>query len=136
MGLGLCPDLVFHFLSSIRLWKWSHSLGSKLFATPWTVAHQAPPSMEFRRQEYWSGLPFPSSGDLPNPGIEPKSPTLQTDASPSELPGKPPLSYEHTSNQICMFTTVLKLYFSELQMVTSILPNLVVDVWNLKYCHY
>ena len=45
-------------------------------ASPWTVAHQAPPSMEFRRQEYWSGLPFPSSGDLPNPGIEPKSPTL------------------------------------------------------------
>ena len=107
----------------------------QLFATPWTVAHQAPPSMEFHRQEYWSGLPFPSSGDLPNPRIKPKSRTLQTDASPSELSGKPPLSYEHTSNQICMFTTVLKLYFSELQMVTSILPNLVVDVWNLKYCH-
>ena len=95
----------------------------QLFATPWTVAHEAPPSMEFRRQEYWSGLPFPSSGDLPNPRIKPKSRTLQTDASPSELSGKPPLSYEHTSNQICMFTTVLKLYFSELQMVTSILPT-------------
>ena len=47
-----------------------------LFATPWTVAYQASPSMGFSRQEYWSGLPFPSPGDLPNPGIEPKSPTL------------------------------------------------------------
>ena len=46
----------------------------RLFVTPWTVAHQAPPSMEFSRQEYWSGLPFPSPGDLPNPGIEPSSP--------------------------------------------------------------
>ena len=60
-----------------------------LFAIPWTVAYQAPPSMEFSRQEYWSGLPFPSPGDVPNPGIEPESPTLQADALPSELPGKP-----------------------------------------------
>ena len=61
----------------------------RLFATLWTVAHQAPPSMGFSRQEYWSGLPFPSSGDLPNPGIEPRSPTLQADALTSEPPGKP-----------------------------------------------
>ena len=59
----------------------------RLFVTPWTVAHQAPPSMEFSRQEYWSGLPFPSPGDLPNPGIEPGSPTLRADALPSEPPG-------------------------------------------------
>ena len=59
----------------------------RLFATPWTVAHQAPPSMEFSRQEYWSGLPFPSPGDLPDPGIEPGSPALQADALPSEPPG-------------------------------------------------
>ena len=59
-----------------------------LFATPWTVAHQAPLSMGFSRQEYWSGLPFPSSGDLHNPGIEPRSPALQADALPSEPPGK------------------------------------------------
>ena len=52
----------------------------RLFATPWTVAHQAPPSMGFSRQEYWSGLPFPSPGDLPDPGIELRSPTLQADA--------------------------------------------------------
>ena len=56
----------------------------RLFATPWTVAHQAPLSMGFSRQEYWSGLPFPSPGDLPNPGIEPRSPALQADALPSE----------------------------------------------------
>ena len=48
----------------------------RLFATPWTVAHQAPLSMGFSRQEYWSGLPFPSPGDLPHPGIEPESPAL------------------------------------------------------------
>ena len=56
----------------------------RLFATPWTVAYQAPQSM----QNYCSGLPFPSPGDLPNPGIEPGSPTLQADALPSEPPGK------------------------------------------------
>ena len=56
----------------------------QLFATPWTVAHQAPQSMEFSRQAYWSGLPFPSAGDLPNPGIESGSLALQTDALPSE----------------------------------------------------
>ena len=60
----------------------------RLFATPWTVAYQAPPSVGFSRQEYWSGLPFPSPGDLPNPGIKPGSPTLQADALPSEPPGK------------------------------------------------
>ena len=60
-----------------------------LFATPWTVAYQAPPSMGFSRQQYWSGLPFPSPGDLPNPGIEPRSPAFQADALTSEPPGKP-----------------------------------------------
>ena len=57
--------------------------------TPWTVAHQAPLSMGFSRQEYWSGVPCPSPGDLPNPGTEPRSPTLQVDSSPFEPPGKP-----------------------------------------------
>ena len=61
----------------------------RLFATPWTVAYQAPPSMGFSRQDYWSGLPFPSPGDLPKPGTEPGSPTLQADALPSEPPGQP-----------------------------------------------
>ena len=61
----------------------------QLFATPWTVTYQAPLSIGFSRQEYWSGLPFPSPGDLPDPGIEPGSPTLQAEALTSELPGKP-----------------------------------------------
>ena len=56
----------------------------QLFATPWTVAYQVPPSMEFSGQEYWSGLPFPSPGDLPDPGIETGSPELQADTLPSE----------------------------------------------------
>ena len=59
----------------------------QLIATLWTVAHHpwAPPSMGFSRQEYWSGLPFPSPGALPNPGIEPGSPALQADSLPTEL---------------------------------------------------
>ena len=61
---------------------------SKSFGTPWTVAHQAPPSMGFSRQEHWSGLPFPSPGDLPDPGIEPGSPTFQADALTSDPSGK------------------------------------------------
>ena len=55
----------------------------RLFATPWTIAHQAPPPMEFSRQEYWSGLPFLSLGDLPNPGMEPASPESLAFASDS-----------------------------------------------------
>ena len=55
-----------------------------LFVTPWTVAHQVPPSMGFPRQEYWSGLSCPSPGDLPDPGIEPGSPTLWADALPQK----------------------------------------------------
>ena len=61
----------------------------RLFATLWTVAYQASPSMGFSRQESQSGLPFPSPGDLPESGIEPRSPTLQADALLSEPPGKP-----------------------------------------------
>ena len=69
----------------------------RLFATPWTVAHQAPLSMGFSRQEYWSGLPFPSSGKLPDSGIEPRSPALQAGALTSEPPGKSALC---NSNQL------------------------------------
>ena len=61
----------------------------QLFATTWTVAYQAPLSMGFSRQEYWSGVPFPSPEDLPNPGIEAGSPALQADSLPSEPLGKP-----------------------------------------------
>ena len=66
----------------------SHSVVSD-FVTPWTVAHQAPLSMEFSRQGSWSGMPFPSPGDLPDPGTEPGSPALQANSLPSEPSGKP-----------------------------------------------
>ena len=72
-----------------KKWKVKSLSHVQLFATPWTVVYQAPLSMGFSRQEYWSGLPFPSPGDLPNPGIELGSPTLQAHALPSEPPGKP-----------------------------------------------
>ena len=67
----------------------SRLLMSDSFATLWTVAGQAPLSMGFSRQEYWSGLPCPPPGDLPSPGTEPRSPTLQADSLPSEPPEKP-----------------------------------------------
>ena len=71
----------------------------RLSATPWAVAYQAPPTMGFSRQEYWSELPFPSPGDLPNPGIEPASPTLEADALTSEPPGTTVYySTENTAN--------------------------------------
>ena len=76
--------------------------------TPWTVAHQAPLSMGFSRQEHWSGLPFPSPGDLPNPGIKPRSPALQADALTSEPPGKPlqPCSVNLQSNFLLLGESV------------------------------
>jgi len=82
---------------------WSEVKGTQSCPTlcdPWTVAHKAPLSMEFSRPEYWSGLPLPSQGDLPNPGIKPRSPALQADSLPTEPPGKPgsPLSSSHYSN--------------------------------------
>ena len=61
----------------------------QLFVTPWTVAYQAPPAIGFSRQEFWSGLPLPSPGDLPNPGIKPRSSALQANSLQSEPPGKP-----------------------------------------------
>ena len=62
---------------------------ARLFATPGTIAYQAPQPMEFSRQEYWNELPFPSPGDLPDPGIKPQSPVLQADTLASEPLGKP-----------------------------------------------
>ena len=80
MNISLCSvcDVHAQSLSSVRL-----------FATPWTVACQVPLFMEFSRQEYWSGLSFPSPEDLPNPGTETWSSTLQADSFPSWQPGKP-----------------------------------------------
>ena len=73
------------------------------FTTPWTVARQAPLSMGFPRQECWSGLPFPFPGDLPNPGIKPRSPALQADSLPAEPQGKPDLVFPSLEN----FSTVV-----------------------------
>ena len=78
----------------------------RLFETPWTAAHQAPLSMGFSRQEYWSGVPFPSPGDLPDPGIEPRSSTLQADALPPEPPGKPIRTNARAEDGITLTQTV------------------------------
>ena len=78
----------------------------QLFATLWTVAHQAPPSMGFSRQEYWSGLPFPSPGNLTNPGIEPSFPALQADALPSEPPGKTSIPKKGNAKECSNYRTI------------------------------
>ena len=77
---------------------------TQLFVIPWTVAHQAPLSIEFSRQKYWSGLPFPSPGDLPNPGIESQSPALQADSLPPEPPEKPEMAMLGRGNSRMMHT--------------------------------
>ena len=74
----------------------------RLFVTPWTVAHQAPLSMEFYRQGFWSGLPFPSPVDLFNPGIKPRSPALQVDSLSTEPPGKPTLRSKKGGSRNCL----------------------------------
>ena len=91
------------------VWKLlSHVL---LFATPWTVACQAPLSVGFPRQEYWSGLPFSSPGDFSYPGIEPRSPVLQADSLPSEPPGKPILTGKMTNSALPFRICVDSFYF-------------------------
>ena len=105
----------------------------RLFATPWTVAYQAPPSMGLSRQEYWSWLPFPFPGDLPDPGIEPGSPTLQADALRSEPPGKPWCFKFHVLNPVFINTRELSWemmfqrncirYFHESSVCCSVLFN-------------
>ena len=70
------------------------SVISKLFVTLWSVAHQIPLSMRFFWQDYWSGLPCPSPGDLPDSGIKPESPELQADSSLIEPPGNPKMSLD------------------------------------------
>ena len=88
---GLYRSSIFNFLRNLCIV--FHKVKSlscvRLFTTPWTIAYQVPPSMGFSRQGYWSGLPFPSPEDLPNPETEPRSSTLQEEALPSEPLGKP-----------------------------------------------
>ena len=102
MGMRFLFVLIFHSIVSLQCClnfccTANYDLSRvRLFETPWTVACQAPLSMGFPRQEYWSGLPFPSPGDLPNPGIEhvpPMSPSLQADSLPTEPSEKPMCTY-------------------------------------------
>ena len=72
--------------------------------TPWTVAYQASPSMGFSRQEYWSAVPFPSPGDLPDPRIKPRSPALQADALPCKPPGKPDEAFYNSRSKVGSLT--------------------------------
>ena len=78
--------------------------------TPWTVARQTPLSMGFSRQEYWSGLPFSSTSDLPDPWIQPRSPALQADSLPSEPPGKPVLNRSQSLFSLPNFLLLLSLH--------------------------
>ena len=100
----------------------------RLFATPWTVACQASLSMGFSRQEYWSGLPFPSPGDLPDSGIEPGSPAFQEDTLASEPPGKP------------IFVLIVSLFFDfclvlfvsyEFGLLSVICPHTLLSIYSL-----
>ena len=87
--INKAPNKISYLLQKLTQSVHAYSLSCvQLFMTPWTVAHQVPLSMGFSRQEYWSGLPCPLPGDLPNPGIKPRSPTLQADSLPPEPPGK------------------------------------------------
>ena len=93
---------------------------SDSFATPWTIARQAPLSMGFPRQEYWSGLPFPSLGGLPDPGIEPVSPALQVNSLPLSHQESPKSRVPGLRPPPCQFRTALKVSPTPLQVVLLI----------------
>ena len=76
----------------------------RLFGAPWTSAHQPPLAMEFSRQEYWSGVPFPPPGDPPHPGIEPASPARACGFSTTEPPGKSTLSHVERVNKVLLYS--------------------------------
>ena len=86
---GPTPDSPTLMLSLLAVYGVSHPVVSNSSQPCGLIAHQAPPYMEFPRQKYWSGLPCPSPGNLPDPGIEPRSASLQADSLPSRPPGKP-----------------------------------------------
>ena len=100
--------------------------------TLWTVAYQALPSMRFSRQEYWSGLPFPSPGNLPDPGIEPGSPSLEADALTSEPPEKSStaVSKANGCNEI-----PAELFKSLKDDATKVLHSLCQQIWKSHQCH-
>ena len=98
------------------------------FTTTWTVFFQAPLSMGFSRQEYWSGVPFPSPGDLPNPGIKPESPTLQADSLP--------LSHQGSLFNLVELASNIKDYASKCWSIWPCLEcNAYFIIWLQKYCH-
>ena len=110
-----------------RNMKWSRSVVSdSLRPHGLYVAHQAPPSMEFSRQEYWSGLPFPSPGYLPDPGIKPRCPALRSDALPSEPPGNP--KEKHKKVQFSRFNSIKELKETGTRTVSF---NIHLLVWTL-----
>ena len=96
-----------------------------LFATPWTVAYQALPYMGFSRQEYWRGLPFPSPGDLPDPGIKPRSPALQADTLPCEPP-----EFHYISLKKKIVDQSLYLDFNSVQLFTKWINDLAIRKEN------
>ena len=116
----------------------------QLYGTLWTVACQTPLSMGFPRQEYWSELPFPSQGDLPDPGIKPRSPVLQADSLPTDLQGKPLTLLKPPNFSLCssnlppsslnMFTTItLNSLLSRLSRSTSVISSRVL---SSTFCHF
>ena len=118
MTLFTLPSVLAESLNAYKVKVKVKSLSRvQFFATLWTVADQASQSMGFSRQEYWSGLPFPFPGDLPNPGIEPRSPALQADALTSEPPEKP---QKDSNVDLTLFSTQFQstpLYFSPLSQL-------------------
>ena len=107
----------------------------RFFMTPWTVARQASQSMEFSRQEHWSGLPCPSPGAFPNSVMESASPALQADSSLSETPGKPTFSWRSTTNVtaiqplVCFLSCTPTNFKSVLQL--NFQSTLVYLLWHL-----
>ena len=115
--------------------------------TPWTTACQAPLSVGFSRQEYWSGQPFPSPGDLPNPEIKPGSPSLQTDSLLSELLGKPHWGHGHSfcggivviyrqglsggSSQLLTMGYFCQFFINSMVAWSALLSAWLLDFWNL-----
>ena len=104
---------------------------AQLFVTPWTVAYQAPLSMGFSRQERWSGLPCPLWGDLPNPGIKPRSPALQVDSLPTEPPGKPDVLLE--GSLVNSFSPLYSILYQNTK--TYIFVRLLMGVYQCFYEH-
>ena len=112
-----CPCLIPSTWSSVGCTCVLNLCHVQLLATPWTVARQAPLSMGFSRQESWSGLPFPSPGDLPDPGIKPRSPAFQAAALTSEPPGKPQKVY--TAQRSRTVTTCNEMIYIEKSKVST-----------------